>query len=103
MIQRTLPRLATISSGKSLRSRGPTLTLEQFVQRQKVLALWRDCVRTIYKIPKSSDTRGEMRDFARHEFERYKHVNDISHIRYLTSTGKTQLDSMRRLVEQNVR
>lgn len=108
------------------------------MQRQKVLALWRDCVRTIYskprrfqyievfadtwaEIPKSSDTREEMRSFARDEFERYKHVHDIvsfgyelprrnrvlifmqSHIRYLTSTGKTQLDSMRRLVEQNVR
>lgn len=107
----TLPRLATISLGRSLRGKGPTLSLEhvrtsiclrscndslcsQFVQRQKVLALWRDCVRTIYskacssqhhaifadasiEIPRTSDTREEMRSFARDEFERYKHVNDI--------------------------
>lgn len=29
------------------------------------------------EIPKSSDTREEMRSFARDEFERYKNVNDI--------------------------
>ncbi|EME49166.1 hypothetical protein DOTSEDRAFT_142881 [Dothistroma septosporum NZE10] len=101
-MQISLLRRATLSSGRSLRSRGPTLSLEQFIQRQKVIALWRDCMRTVYRIP-PSDTRQEMREFARVEFERYRHVDDLGHVRYLCSTGKTQLDSMKRYVEQTTR
>ncbi|KAL1587457.1 hypothetical protein WHR41_03847 [Cladosporium halotolerans] len=94
-------RYATIASGKSsLRGKkGPPLTLEHFVQRGRALALWRDIVRSTNKVPPSS-TRTELLDFARAEFERHRHVNDIGHIRYLISTGKTQLDSMKRYVEQ---
>ncbi|TKA70799.1 hypothetical protein B0A55_06908 [Friedmanniomyces simplex] len=87
---------ATISSAKG---KGPFLTLEHFVQRGRALALWRDIVRAIHKVPPSS-TREEMRTFARGEFERNKLVHDLGHIRYLISTGKTQFDSMRRYVEQ---
>ncbi|CZT20380.1 uncharacterized protein RCC_06240 [Ramularia collo-cygni] len=97
----TLRRYATISSGKNLRGRGkPLLSLEQFLQRQKVMNLWREIIRATNKIP-IEDTRKEMRDFAREEFERFRHVDDLGHVRYLVSTGKTQLDSMRRYVEQN--
>ncbi|KJX99698.1 unnamed protein product [Zymoseptoria tritici ST99CH_1A5] len=96
----TLRRCATISSGRSLRSKGPPMSLEQFLQRKKVMDLWREIVRATNKIPPSS-TREEMKTFAREEFERFRHVEDLGHIRYLVSTGKTQLDAMRRYVEQN--
>ncbi|EME89547.1 uncharacterized protein MYCFIDRAFT_125355 [Pseudocercospora fijiensis CIRAD86] len=96
----TLRRYATINSDRKLKMKGKTLTLEHFLQRQRVVALWRDCVRAINKIPPSA-TKDEMRHFARHEFERFRHIDDLQHIRYLLSTGKTQLDSMRRYVEQN--
>jgi len=72
------------------------------------------------EVPSSNLTKYEMLDFARAEFERNRYVHDLGHIRYLISvrrsrharftyeaplmtdqTGKTQLDSMRRYVEQN--
>ncbi|KAF2206638.1 hypothetical protein CERZMDRAFT_52728 [Cercospora zeae-maydis SCOH1-5] len=97
----TLRRYASISPDKAVRFSGKTLTLEHFLQRQKVIKLWRECIRNINKIPPSMPTRREMRDYARYEFERYRNVDDLQHIRYLVSTGKTQLDSMSRYIEQN--
>ncbi|GAB7326312.1 hypothetical protein MBLNU13_g10285t1 [Cladosporium sp. NU13] len=93
-------RYATIASGKSLLrgKKGPPLSLEHFLQRGRVLALWRDIVRATNKAP--SSTRKELLDFARGEFEQHRHVTDLGHIRYLISTGKTQFDSMSRYVEQ---
>ncbi|GAB7338232.1 hypothetical protein MBLNU457_4566t1 [Dothideomycetes sp. NU457] len=85
-------RYASISSGKHFRDKGPPLSLEHFVQRQKALHLWRDIIRSLHKVPKSN-TRSEMRQFARDEFERNKDVLDIGHIRYLISTGRTQFDA----------
>jgi len=36
---------------------------------------------------------------ARDEFERNRNVTDITQIRYLISTGKTQWDSMERYID----
>jgi hypothetical protein len=47
-----------------------------------------------------ADTRQEMRAFAREEFERHRHVEDLEHIRYLVSTGREQFRSMGRYVEE---
>ncbi|KAF2148689.1 hypothetical protein K461DRAFT_282163 [Myriangium duriaei CBS 260.36] len=87
---------ATIARPSKLR---PTLSLEHFVQRQRAIALYRDISRALKKIP-PSPTRSEMHHFARTEFEQHRAVTDISHIRYLISTGRTQFDSMKRYVEQ---
>ena len=84
---------------KSLR----TVGTEQFLQRQRVLALWREIVRALtskqhtlacigltllcyqedldayacrVEIPRSS-TRAEMRQYARDEFERNRDVTDL--------------------------
>ena len=43
-----------------------------------------------------------MREFARAEFERNREVNDIGHIRYLISTGRTQFDGMKRYIYEQV-
>lgn len=80
----------------------PILDLDHFLQRQRVIALWREIVRAIYKIPASA-TRIEMRDFAREEFERNRHVTELTQIRYLISTGKTQFDSMKRYIDEQAR
>lgn len=79
--------------------------------------MYRTIVRTTRRInhPK---TRTETRLFARQEFERHRHVQDIvslplvanqppsastdplqQHIRFLLSTGKTQWDSMERYID----
>lgn len=69
----------------------PPLNLSNFLLRQRVIALWRDVVRTTNRIPKGSANRREMKEFAREEFERNKGVKDPVQIRYLVSTGKTQM------------
>ena len=74
----------------------PSLSLSDFLLRQRVLSLWRDIVRATQKIPKNSPTRIEMKAFAREEFERNRAVRDTTKIRYLVSTGRTQFDEMRR-------
>ena len=68
-------------------------SLSDFILRQRVIALWRDIVRTADRLPKGS--RYEMKKFAREEFERNRGVSDSVQIRYLVSTGKTQLDKMK--------
>ena len=75
------------------------LSLDHFLQRQRVLELWRDVVRSTKKIP-DQRTRNEMRSFARQEFERNRAVSDLTQIRYLVSTGKEQMQTMKRYVEE---
>lgn len=96
-------RLFAISSASKpvssrLRNKPPPPSLEHFVQRQRVLSLWRSILRSLYKIPK--DRRSETVTYARNEFERNKTVQDIAHIRYLLSTGKTEFDAMRRYIDE---
>ena len=93
---------ATVLNQRPSRLGKPILGLDHFLQRQRVIALWREIVRAIYKIPALS-TRVEMRDFAREEFERNRHVTELGQIRYLISTGKTQFNSMRRYIDEQAR
>ncbi|KIV78091.1 hypothetical protein PV11_09848 [Exophiala sideris] len=86
------------TSSTQARRKPPPLSLEHFIQRQRVLGLWRTILRSLYKIPK--DTRDEPIAYARGEFERNKHVNDVSQIRYLISTGKVEFDSMQRYIDE---
>jgi len=44
-------------------------------------------------------TRKETRQLAREEFERNKYVTDITQIRYLISTGKTQWQAVERYID----
>ena len=69
------------------------------MQRQRVLALWRDIVRATNKISVAG-ARKEMRAFARDEFERHRHVRDLTQIRYLISTGKEEFERMKRYVDE---
>ncbi|KAJ5280762.1 hypothetical protein N7478_006134 [Penicillium angulare] len=79
----------------------PAISLDHFIQRQRVLALWREIVRALHKIPPSS-TRDELHSYARGEFERHREVTDVPHIRYLLSTGKSEFDMMRRYIDEQV-
>ncbi|MCJ1294008.1 hypothetical protein MMC34_005565 [Xylographa carneopallida] len=77
------------------------LDLDHFLQRQRVLALYRTIVRATNQIP-DPNTRKEMRSFAREEFERNRGVQDLTHVRYLVSTGKDQFKTMQRYVDELV-
>ncbi|KAL2215499.1 complex 1 protein-domain-containing protein [Thermoascus aurantiacus ATCC 26904] len=94
--------LAAISHGEpSSKLKKPVLGLEEFIQRQRVLGLWREILRALKKVPKSP-TRDELRNHARYEFERNRHVTDLSQIRYLLSTGKTEFDTIKRYIDQQI-
>lgn len=68
-------------------------TYTQFLQRSRVLSLYRDILRGTRRMS-DPGTREETRRFARSEIERNRHVTDLTHIRYLLSTGKSQWEAM---------
>jgi len=96
----TIHRLATHTTRSTTRlsTKPPPPSLEHFLQRSRVLTLYRSIVRSIHRIPATK--RGEYLAHARGEFERNKHVTDITQIRYLVSTGKTEFDTMARYIEE---
>ncbi|KAK0113341.1 hypothetical protein ONS96_014207 [Cadophora gregata f. sp. sojae] len=75
-----------------------TISLDHFLQRSKALSLWRDIVRGCKKISDPS-TKAETLRFAKEEFVRNRRVKDITQIRYLISTGKTQWETMERYID----
>ncbi|OTB00708.1 hypothetical protein M426DRAFT_324068 [Hypoxylon sp. CI-4A] len=76
---------------------GPALSLDHFLLRSRALSLYRTVVRGTRHISDPT-ARAETRNFARAEFERHRNVTDITHIRYLLSTGKTEWESMERYI-----
>ncbi|POS72984.1 complex 1 protein [Diaporthe helianthi] len=77
----------------------------QFLQRSRVLALYRTVLRGIRRIS-DHKTRDETRLFVRQEIERHRHHGLLTdrpplqqHIRYLLSTGKTQWDGFERFID----
>ncbi|CAH0056613.1 unnamed protein product [Clonostachys solani] len=74
------------------------LSLENFLQRSRTLAFYRTILRGIKRI-KDPTTKAESRKYARDEFERHRNVTDLSHIRYLLSTGKTEWETMERYID----
>ncbi|KAH8887458.1 hypothetical protein GQ53DRAFT_726372 [Thozetella sp. PMI_491] len=91
----SLRRYATSSPRSRL---GATLSLDHFLQRGRVLSLYRTIIRATRRIPDPT-TQRETRKFARDEFERHRGVTDIDHIRYLLSTGKTEWETMERYID----
>lgn len=99
-------RLLTKSTAPTYRSKlnkqgaktPPPLSLEHFLQRQRALGLYRTILRSLFRIPK--DGRAEPIAWARGEFERNRNVKDVTQIRYLISTGKTEFEGMSRYVDE---
>lgn len=65
------------------------LSLGHFIQRTKVLALYRSIIRSSRNIP-DSHTRRETILYVKNEFNSNQNVKDLKQIRYLVSTGKSQ-------------
>jgi hypothetical protein len=95
------PLLATVKSFKPSRlpsNKPPPPSLEAFIQRGRVLSLYRDILRNLFRIPKGK--REEPISYAKNEFARNKHITDITQIRYLVSTGKAEFDTMTRYIDE---
>ncbi|CAH0029480.1 unnamed protein product [Clonostachys rhizophaga] len=89
--------LATATRRTSKRLDG-ALSLENFLQRSRTLAFYRTILRGIKRIQDPA-TKAESKKYARDEFERHRNVTDLSHIRYLLSTGKTEWETMERYID----
>ncbi|XP_006007145.1 LYR motif-containing protein 2 [Latimeria chalumnae] len=70
-----------------------TLSLKQFLQRQKVLNLYRSILRTIRCVPNESDRR-YLREWAREEFKRNKGATEEDVIRLMVTQGNLQLQEL---------
>ncbi|KAJ5891682.1 complex 1 protein-domain-containing protein [Penicillium subrubescens] len=100
-MRQSLSLLAAVSRTQPSKLKKPAISLDHFIQRQRVLSLWREIMRALYKAP-PSPTRDELRAYARHEFERNRDVSDLSHIRYLISTGKSEFETMKRYIDEQI-
>ena len=99
----TLTQIHLQQESRATKPRSPrlsvALSLDHFLQRQRALGLWRDIVRTTMKL-KDDRIRTELKSFAKEEFARNKHIEDLTQIRYLLSTGKEQMKMMQRYVDE---
>ncbi|PBP26815.1 complex 1 protein [Diplocarpon rosae] len=92
-------RRAYASAAKKRPSRlDSTISLDHFIQRGRVISLWRTILRGCRRIS-DQNTKIETLQFARDEFRRNREVKDIGQIRYLTSTGKAQWQTMERYID----
>ncbi|KAL6485709.1 hypothetical protein MHYP_G00051010 [Metynnis hypsauchen] len=71
------------------------LNLKQFLQRQRVLGLYRSMLRTIRQVPDEAD-RKYLRDWAREEFKRNKEATNQDAIRMMITQANNHLEELRR-------
>ncbi|KAA0708977.1 LYR motif-containing protein 2 [Triplophysa tibetana] len=71
------------------------LTLKQFLQRQRVLGMYRDLLRSIRKVQNESDRR-YLRDWAREEFKRNKSETDQDVVRMMITQANNHLEDLRK-------
>ncbi|XP_026885357.1 LYR motif-containing protein 2 isoform X1 [Electrophorus electricus] len=71
------------------------LSFKQFLQRQKVLSLYRNMLRTIRQVPDDAD-RKYLRDWAREEFKRNKDATNQDDIRMMITQAQNHLGELRK-------
>ncbi|XP_028858217.1 LYR motif-containing protein 2 [Denticeps clupeoides] len=70
-------------------------TLKQFLQRQKVIGLYRNMLRTIRDVPDDAD-RQYLRDWARGEFKRNKNATSQDAIRMMITQANMHLEELKK-------
>ncbi|KAM3861185.1 LYR motif-containing protein 2 [Diretmus argenteus] len=68
-------------------------SLKQFLQRQKVLGIYRSMLRTIRQVPDEAD-RKYLRDWAREEFKRNKNATDQDAVRMMITQATNHLEQL---------
>ncbi|KAM6915197.1 LYR motif-containing protein 2 [Xenentodon cancila] len=71
------------------------LSLKQFLQRQKILGIYRNMLRTIRQVPNEAD-RKYLSDWAREEFKRNKTATDQDAIRMMITQANNHLEELQR-------
>uniref|UniRef100_A0A8P4KQP3 LYR motif-containing protein 2 n=1 Tax=Dicentrarchus labrax TaxID=13489 RepID=A0A8P4KQP3_DICLA len=71
------------------------LILGQFLQRQKILGIYRTMLRTIRQVPDEGD-RKYLRDWASAEFKRNKTATDQDAIRMMITQANNHLEELQK-------
>ncbi|XP_023270672.1 LYR motif-containing protein 2 [Seriola lalandi dorsalis] len=71
------------------------LSLKQFLQRQRILGIYRNMLRTIRQVPDEAD-RKYLRDWARDEFKRNKSATDQDAIRMMVTQANNHLEELQK-------
>ncbi|XP_018599402.1 LYR motif-containing protein 2 [Scleropages formosus] len=71
------------------------LSLKQFLQRQRVLAVYRRILRTIRQVPDEADRR-YLREWARDEFRRNKEASNPDAIRMMITQANMHLEELQK-------
>uniref|UniRef100_A0A3Q0QYM6 LYR motif-containing protein 2 n=1 Tax=Amphilophus citrinellus TaxID=61819 RepID=A0A3Q0QYM6_AMPCI len=71
------------------------LSLKQFLQRQKVLGIYRNMLRTIRQVPDEAD-RKYLRNWARDEFQTNKNATDEDAIRMMITQATNHLEVLQK-------
>ncbi|XP_037837656.1 LYR motif-containing protein 2 [Kryptolebias marmoratus] len=74
-----------------------TLSLKQYLQRQKVLAIYRNMLRTIRQVPAEED-RKYLTDWAREEFKRNKTASNQDAIRMMITQASKHLEELQKSI-----
>ncbi|XP_049914488.1 LYR motif-containing protein 2 [Epinephelus moara] len=71
------------------------LSLKQFLQRQRVLGIYRNMLRTIRLVPSEAD-RKYLTDWARDEFKRNKNATNQDAIRMMITQANNHLEELQK-------
>ncbi|XP_018555173.1 LYR motif-containing protein 2 [Lates calcarifer] len=71
------------------------LSLKQFLQRQRVLGIYRNMLRTIRQVPDEAD-RKYLADWARAEFKRNKDATNQDAIRMMITQANNHLEELQK-------
>ncbi|XP_070705674.1 LYR motif-containing protein 2 [Pempheris klunzingeri] len=71
------------------------LSLKQFLQRQRILGIYRTMLRTIRQVPDEAD-RKYLRDWARDEFKRNKNATEQDAIRMMVTQANNHLEELQK-------
>ncbi|KAI9517138.1 LYR motif-containing protein 2 [Gymnodraco acuticeps] len=69
------------------------LTFKQFLQRQKVLGIYRNMLRTIRQVPDKTD-RKYLSEWARDEFKRNKNATEQDAVRMMVTQANKHLEEL---------
>ncbi|XP_029281351.1 LYR motif-containing protein 2 [Cottoperca gobio] len=71
------------------------LSFKQFLQRQRVLGIYRNMMRTIRQVPDKAD-RKYLSDWARDEFKRNKNATEQDAIRMMITQANNHLEELQK-------
>lgn len=78
-----------------------TLSLKHFILKSQSLSLYRNVMRTVYRLKRMGDEKmaQEMHQWTRHEMEYYLKEKETSRIEYLLAKGRNELRDMEKALK----